>query len=543
MEEELGRLHRKYRSNPSRAGTLVRCVMGTLAERGIETEEDWKEYVATMERDGEIIAASIKEYVASLLKNGEENKAPGMSFGIDPVDYDHARRYNESLQGNRCPTGATYVDNWSLPSSVTVAMREDTGMDVNTHLVNYLRAMTCADPDILADDHLGGRAKNVFMSLPRVIREQGFEAVTSEMAKLLACDSTASRMRALTELRNLRIRPGQDVAEFCVVLEKLGRQANPESSLEDRSMEYAQILLDNLSSWPEHFQLVGALHKVEPRRAYDELKSLALSIEQSKLILAAQRKDPLPAWRTRSAQYLGNRDARVANAGTATEERNISREVRQKGLSGDTSRTGGTTRRELQEPMSRSLTESRKCYRCSKYGHVARDCPLRAARVNTIEPKDMAPSQKDETLASIVSRARCMGLAVKASSANDLIGNRVTVPLNILGEKCQALIDTGSMISIVPVKILAEIQDKGFDLDSLVMVPRTKLKPVFDASDNRMDFLAGVYIQVKLEQGTTQEVAFHISPKKESDIILGTNALPRLGISISIEKERDSLRK
>ncbi|XGW04174.1 hypothetical protein V3C99_015375, partial [Haemonchus contortus] len=110
--------------------------------------------------------------------------------------------------------------------------------------------------EILDDDHLAGRAKSIFAALPRITREQGLDAVTREMARLLSYDSTARRMRALTELRSLKLRPHQEVAEFCAVLEKLGRQANPECTIEDRSLEYAQILLDNLREWPEHFQLV-----------------------------------------------------------------------------------------------------------------------------------------------------------------------------------------------------------------------------------------------------------------------------------------------
>ncbi|VDL78031.1 unnamed protein product [Nippostrongylus brasiliensis] len=156
--------------------------------------------------------------------------------------------------------------------------------------------------DILVDDHLGGRAKNVFMALPRGVKERGFDAVVEEMSKLLAEDSTAGRLRALNELRNLTMRPNQDVASFCNVLEKLGREANPGCSLEDRSLEYAQILLDNLYGWPEHCQLVAAVHRVEPRKVYDEVKHLALTIEQSRRMIGTHyNKHSGVSWRHRAA--------------------------------------------------------------------------------------------------------------------------------------------------------------------------------------------------------------------------------------------------
>ncbi|XGW33950.1 hypothetical protein V3C99_018020 [Haemonchus contortus] len=91
--------------------------------------------------------------------------------------------------------------------------------------------------EISGDDHLAGRVKSIFAALPRITKEQGLDAVTREMTRLLSYDSTAGRMRALTELRNLELRPHQEVAEFWAVLEKLGRQANPECTIEDRSLE------------------------------------------------------------------------------------------------------------------------------------------------------------------------------------------------------------------------------------------------------------------------------------------------------------------
>lgn len=185
-------------------------------------------------------------------------------------------------------------------------------------LVTYLRSMACVSPgvfkgerkenfhefirrfkrkyesvisreatllDILVDDHLSGRAENVFIALPRKVKERGFEHVVSEMSKLLAEDSTAGMLRALAELRNSTMRPNQEVAEFCKVLEKLGREANTGCSVEDRSLEYAQIFLDNLGSWPEHRQLVAAVHRIEPRTVYGKVKNLEMSIEQSRQML------------------------------------------------------------------------------------------------------------------------------------------------------------------------------------------------------------------------------------------------------------------
>uniref|UniRef100_A0A7I4Z3G3 Transcription factor E2F4 n=1 Tax=Haemonchus contortus TaxID=6289 RepID=A0A7I4Z3G3_HAECO len=69
-----------------------------------------------------------------------------------------------------------------------------------------------------------------------------------ELGKLLGEDSVAGRMRAIAELRELKIRPNQEVADFCVALKKLGRKANPQGQLQRRRKKRLNIWL-HLSSY------------------------------------------------------------------------------------------------------------------------------------------------------------------------------------------------------------------------------------------------------------------------------------------------------
>ncbi|KAK5981123.1 hypothetical protein GCK32_022514, partial [Trichostrongylus colubriformis] len=252
-----------------------------------------------------------------------------------------------------------------------------------------------------------------------------------------------------------------------------------------------------------------------------------------------QIKDSVEALMRHSENHRA--EGAFSAAGAVRQARSVDKDVRPQHV-GPTADTRRTVKRGSYESSGRVPGDNKKCYNCSKYGHVAKECPLRATRVNHIETKDAVTKCKDTTLSSIVSRVKSMGMAVREneSAASDLIGDRMTVALNLLGESCEALVDTGSMISIVPVELLAKVQDQGFDLDSLDMVPKAHLKPVFDASDNRMEFLAAVYIEVKVEGGMTERVAFHISPRKETEVILGTNALNKLGISVLIETKGSS---
>ncbi|KAK6043594.1 zinc knuckle [Cooperia oncophora] len=126
-----------------------------------------------------------------------------------------------------------------------------------------------------------------------------------------------------------------------------------------------------------------------------------------------------------------------------------------------------------------SGSEARKCYTCSKYGHISRDCPQRTTRVTQIKHKGSDPEKEKE--------------------------------------------------------VLARAQDSGYDVDMLEMIEECELSPVYDAQDNRMGFL--VIIEAELLEVNSRKVAFHISRRKEDVIILGTNALHDLGVEVSIGKK------
>ncbi|KAK6010697.1 hypothetical protein OSTOST_24249, partial [Ostertagia ostertagi] len=318
------------------------------------------------------------------------------------------------------------------------------------------------------------------------------------------------------------------VADFCITLEKLGRQANPDCTLEDRSLEYAQILLDNLSMWPEHFQLVGALH-----RAYEEVKQLALSIEQSKVMFGASRWSSTGHWRERAAQYSHYGDMsstngsmphrkRVENVGEVTDTEKSGRRNYSSNwykLIGQDHRNRYGTRRLLR------ITFHKKCL---KYGHIARDCPQQSIKVNQVRKQGSA---EKNTLSEIIRQARSLGMRVKRELGNkdELVGGRFVMELSLLGGRYPALIDTGSMISAVPVEILAKAQDRGVNVDALRFVAKSQLPPVFDASTNRMEFLGAVYIG-----GQSSKEGIEACPSKNDEIILGTNALSKLGVKVSI---------
>ncbi|KAK6017783.1 zinc knuckle, partial [Ostertagia ostertagi] len=301
--------------------------------------------------------------------------------------------------------------------------------------------------------------------------------------------------------------------------EELENESWPRGSL----VGIRQILLDNLSDWPEHFQLVGALHRVDPRKAYEEVKQLALSIEQSKVMFGVGRRSSVDQWRRRATQYRNCQEISIAKEDTFShkgEEYMTGKMDRAEEMYGrdnyhEDLNFGSESQRQMQHIPPRSPladTEKRKCFKCLKYGHIARHCPQQSIRVNRVKEQEDAEKL---TLSEIIKQARSLGMTVRREEGNlcDLVGGRVVKQVTLLGSKNPALIDTGSMVSVIPVEILAKAQNRGIDVDALKLTEKSQLAPVFDASDRRMRFLGAVHIETELEGGNRGFVPFHISSK------------------------------
>ncbi|KAK6010205.1 hypothetical protein OSTOST_24780, partial [Ostertagia ostertagi] len=286
-------------------------------------------------------------------------------------------------------------------------------------------------------------------------------------------------MRALNELRNLKLRPNQSISsKFCVVLEKLAREANPNSSVTERSL------------------------RIRPGNAYNEIKQLAITIEQARTMYGTPRKSTPTGteWKRRAQAYKSHRES--DRFGSEPEEPHLGHEDEQKG---DDILLGTV--------------------------------PARKTTVNVVrEERTKTKRNKEKTrISDLVREARSMGMVVeKCSATSNLVGRKLTAWVSALNERVPALIDTGSMVSIVSIGLLAKAQDNGFDVDSLRVIDREALNPVFDASGSRMQFLGGVVIVVKIDGGTESEIAFYISKEKGQKILLGTNALQKLGVQIKL---------
>ncbi|KHJ95473.1 hypothetical protein OESDEN_04581 [Oesophagostomum dentatum] len=96
---------------------------------------------------------------------------------------------------------------------------------------------------------------------------------------------------------------------------------------------------------------------------------------------------------------------------------------------------------------------------------------------------------KEHRASTFIDKVRSLGLRTKAVASGKrlLIGKKTCSWVNMMEERIPAILDTGSRISILPVAVLAQAKEKGVDIDSLELITDADLKPVYDASDNKMN--------------------------------------------------------
>ncbi|KAK6018264.1 zinc knuckle [Ostertagia ostertagi] len=160
-----------------------------------------------------------------------------------------------------------------------------------------------------------------------------------------------------------------------------------------------------------------------------------------------------------------------------------------------------------------------KCVKCKKAGHKARDC------------KSTGTGETTRPL-SLSARVH----AVKYSHVRETTMDKV-----LYDRRKRFMLDTGSEVSILPVNVLKEAMEDGIDVDAKVKeIALPKSLKVMDASGRAMEFLTAVEVDV-MDKSDKKGISVRmlVSKAKEELIILGTNAISRMGYEL---KKRSNMK-
>ncbi|KIH65416.1 zinc knuckle [Ancylostoma duodenale] len=123
---------------------------------------------------------------------------------------------------------------------------------------------------------------------------------------------------------------------------------------------------------------------------------------------------------------------------------------------------------ELQDEKAvKSRAAKLRCFNCNGVGHKARECG-KAQREGNHSGQAMSLSTRIQRISCRAVTPSVSGLQAAETRRTPVIGERTIVKIEVLGRVREALLDTGSEISILPVSVLQEALAEGIDIDSEV---------------------------------------------------------------------------
>ncbi|VDL75148.1 unnamed protein product [Nippostrongylus brasiliensis] len=426
---------------------------------------------------------------------------------------DEGKQGESACERSRSEEMTQYLRFMALPE-VRPYSGEEATYNFNTFLENFSlkyprNGWGDAELGVLLRSKLIGKARTQYEALPRAVREGSFEGQVDALRQACRSEVRNQKVVALGELRKLKKKEGQSVADFCLVLEQLTRRAHPHMSESVLDAERAQILYEQLAHWEDSYHLLEALESED--QPYEKLKQTAMRIER--------------------------RNVTLRNRGTVTREVN--------GVNGD--RDGVAVRglragqRDATDPgEDQSLSGAKKrgqvCYRCHEAGHIAKDCSNREPRGRDGNSRTAAPlsSRLLQAAWRAIGRSEINGARSGGNPATPAVGRKYTTTVEMFGRKWTGLLDTGSEVSIIPAEVLLMAKEDGFDIDREVVEHRVDQSVrICDASGEVMRFVALVEVKVKEVPGTREVVAkMYVTAVRGSVLILGTNVLPALGYAL-----------
>ncbi|KAK6030832.1 zinc knuckle, partial [Ostertagia ostertagi] len=391
----------------------------------------------------------------------------------------------------------------------------------------------------LMSEKLEGYPSAVMKALPEESKHGKFADFVAALKVKFAENTSAERLESHVKLKQLKMT--KSVTEYCVQLESLTRKANPSASEADLSMARASELVSQITNCQGYFQLF-AFMEIERNKKVAAATRSASELKQVNEQSEPRRSFPFQkveesADRARNLENLAQRIERNKKAAAATRSASELKQVNEQRKprrsfpfqkveeSADRARNVQNRSQDSGEQSSQSPIQHDSlppqadrgfCRICKKPGHLLRDCDKRqqgAGQQNSEHaPNNACPKQPKRTFTTVLGNWSCLTSGLHHSK-NEMFGSKTMCNVQLLGFTRRALVDTGSRVSILPLSILLDAKEAGFDLDADVeevkMEDRIK---IYDASGRKMAFKGN-----------------------DDTIVLGTNILGSVGTKTLLE--------
>ena len=376
--------------------------------------------------------------------------------------------------------------------------------------------------------HLEGTARDVFRMLPETERDTMAHAVAALKQRFRPVD--IEELRGLEFHRHMQ--GTETIKQLGITIQRLGRKAFPSTT----GKEFDRLLKGRFYQ----ALYVKWQRKLGPPKASEsfyELYDRARALEEQEKQYAASsvihQSD-----NSRRSDYSKMSTGSQPPAGT---------------LPPSTPTTQATGRSE--EIGSRQL--ARRCHHCKETGHLRKDCPRRqealgrsstntvTAQQNPARVEDLTEQELERLLAERrLQRERGSVTNPEVSHANTItataahakaVGSTLEMDVSIEGVSVRCLIDTGAQSTIISRATLRKVAQllrlQGRPPPSLEL-PRVKLLGKGKGDYRELTITAQVDLAYMLD-GRSAIIPTFIQPDSEQDCLLGANALPLLGITVS----------
>ncbi|RCN27353.1 hypothetical protein ANCCAN_26913 [Ancylostoma caninum] len=391
--------------------------------------------------------------------------------------------------------------------------------DGKSSLTDFIRALEVKYPKTVWSDadwrdillnHLEGSARTHASNLPAEVLNSGFNAIVEELRK--ARRTPCERLKAQADWKDLRKSETESVFDFCCRLRKIAKRMSPNS---DCDFEMGSKLYECLSHWKDSYYMLAALDSPDGT-VFDEVCKVAQRLERT------QEPTTSTATKTWKPQFgRGKEEQRNVQPNQQVVE--SQQAPQKKAATGEGPRRRGFPQQPRGQPQTTRQRDQPKT------------AEKHASKANAKKDSSTQPKPTRNTFSTHLKSWCCKIKRVRSAKPNSAYGGPCLCNIEIFGIKAKALIDTGSVITIIPLGLLKRAMEQGADLDNMVtMMGNGSDSQVYDASGNPMSFLMLIAATVSVEGAGTARVQMHIQKSNNDMILIGTNALEALGIHIQI---------